>query len=63
MILTPPQVNCFRNGQKVCREVLPKLEWLEKIAEVAPEYKDRVQEIREMHDHLNQLCECALSVA
>lgn len=63
MILTPSQLKVFTDGLKAVEAVRPQLEWLKKIAEVAPEFKERIQEVVDMTDHHEQLCTVAVAAA
>ena len=63
MTLTPSQVKVFKDGLAAVESVRPQVEWLKKVVEVAPEFKDRVQEVVDMCDHHEQLCTVALAAA
>lgn len=63
MILSPSQRKVFADGLAACQMVAPQIEWLRQIIKVAPEFKDRVQEVIDMTDHHEQLCTVALAAA
>lgn len=61
MKLSPSQKRCFAKGEEICRDVLPKLEWLEQVAKAAPQYAEQVGELRDLHDHLATVCAAGLA--
>jgi len=63
MILTPTQLKAFNDALRVIDDKTPQLEWLRKVAEAAPEYAERVQEVLDMAEHLRQLCTVGLAMA
>lgn len=63
MTLTPSQLKVFRDGLQTVADKRPQLEWLRKVAEVAPEFAERVKEVSDMSDHHEQLCTVALAMA
>lgn len=63
MILAPSQLKAFRDGAQICADKAPQIEWLRKVAAVAPEYAERIQEVSDMHEHHSQLCAVAIAAA
>lgn len=61
MTLTPSQRKVFQDGLAAVQAVAPQLAWLRKIATVAPEFAERIQEVIDMTDHHEQLCTVALA--
>lgn len=62
MKLSPSQKRCFAAARQACVDVLPKLEWLQNVAGVAPQYADEVRELMDLRDHLMTLCEACSSL-
>lgn len=60
MILTPTQVKSLQKCQAVANEVLPQVEWLERMAQAYPPIADRVAQVRLKRDMLATLAESAL---
>lgn len=61
MILSPAQQRTLKKGLDTCTDCLPKLEWLEEVAKVAPQYAEQIAELRDMHDHLKTVCTAGLA--
>lgn len=60
MILTPTQQRAFAKGQAIANEILPQLEWLERMAEVYPPIAEQVAQARTQRDLLARMAETAL---
>lgn len=56
------QLAAFERVVASCREREPKLVALETLAQSAPQFADRVAEIRARHDHARTLAEVALQL-
>lgn len=63
MNLKPSQLKAFRDGLKACKESAAGLEWLQKVAAVAPEYAPMVDQLADLVNHHSELCNCALAGA
>lgn len=60
MILTTRQAKAFEQGLAATNNVLPRLEFLERVAEAYPAIRERVQQLRTQRDFLRHLCEVSL---
>lgn len=63
MTLTPSQVKTFRDGLQAVADKKPQIDWLRRVATVAPEFAERIQEVVDMSDHHELLCTTALAAA
>lgn len=61
-VLTKAQVLNCQKGQACANNCLLDIEWLEKMAEVYPEIREAVQDLRTRRDYLAQACETALEM-
>lgn len=60
--MNPGLRRAFEKGLACCNECRPTIEMLEKLAEVAPEWKGRVEELRSKLDHHTELCEMGIQL-
>lgn len=60
MILTSRQAKAFQQGIAVANTVLPRIEFLERLAAAYPAITERVQQLRTQRDFLLHLSETGL---
>lgn len=60
MILNARQRKAFEGGIAASNNVLPQLEWLERLAEVHPAIRERVADLRTKRDFLKHLSETGI---
>lgn len=60
MILSKTQVSTFQKALAVSNDVLPQVEWLERVAEQYPPIAERVALVRLQRDMLHNLASSAL---
>lgn len=63
MKLNPAMKRCLAQAKAKHLELLPKLAYLERIARDAPDYAERVAEVRDLVDHVGVLCSACLTAA
>lgn len=62
MILTNAQVSTLQKVQALCNQALPRIEFLESLAQTHPAIRERVQELRTRRDYLANLATSALEL-
>lgn len=62
MILTAAQLTTLQKVQAAMNQVLPKIEFLEALAQSNPAIRDRAKELRERREYLTQLATSALEL-
>lgn len=48
-------------GKQCCADVAGRMALLTRLAATAPQYQDQVNELRDIVEHLDALCECGLT--
>lgn len=61
MIFTKAQQRAFEAGKAECERAFSDLEFWNKVAEIDPAYKAKVQEYQELLDWLHLMCGCGLA--
>lgn len=60
MILPPASVKALTKSLASCHEVRPTVEFLKRLADAVPTYRDMADNLATQLEHLQTLCETAL---